>query len=281
MKIKAYYNLAKPGMVYGNLLTAIAGYLLASGLRLKWSQFIAMAIGTALVMGSACVLNNLADRDIDSLMERTQKRPSVNGDISYRQGLVFAVLMLASGMLLIVFKVNALCALIGLIGFVDYAFVYTYSKRKTYHATLIGSIAGAAPIVGGYVAYSGHITLAALIVGLMMFLWQMPHFYAIALFREDDYRKANIPVAPISKGHKFTKYSMVIYTIAFSLASFALYAYSNLNIFYLVVMAVLATLWLAINVKGLLVDKLEAWAKQSFLVSLIVMSVMSLVVAVR
>lgn len=281
MKIKYYYDLAKPGMVYGNLITAVAGYLLASSLRPKWIQFVAMAIGTALVMASACVLNNLADRDIDSLMERTQKRPSVNGDISFKNGLIFAIIMIVSGMLLILFMVNVLCALIGLIGFLDYAFIYTYSKRKTYHATLIGSIAGAAPIIGGYVAYSGHITLAALIIGLMMFFWQMPHFYAIALFRENDYRRANIPVAPIVKGHKFTKYSMLIYTLAFSMASFALYTYDNLSLIYLVVMCLLTGLWLIINVRGLLLDKLEAWSRQSFFVSLVVMMLMSLVVAFR
>lgn len=281
MSVKAYYNLAKPGIVYGNMLTALAGYLFACKFHPNWVSFIAMAIGISLVMGSACVFNNLADRDIDALMERTKKRAFVKGEVSFRSGVAYAILLGVAGFLLISVMVNLLCALIGLIGFIDYALAYTYSKRKTYHATLIGSIAGASPIVGGYVAYSGHLTSTALILGVMMLFWQMPHFYAIAIFREKDYRRAHIPVVSIVKGLKTTVMLMALYTLGFSAASLLLYFDASLNIFYLVVMIILAGVWLFVNLRGLIETKLEVWARKSFFTSLAVMVTMSLIVAVR
>ncbi len=280
-RVKDYYTLAKPGMVYGNLLTAIAGYLLASKLSLNWTQFIAMLAGTALIMGSACALNNLFDRDIDALMKRTHKRPSVSGAVSTKSGIIFVIVLALLGTVLLALFVNWLCVAVGLVGFIDYALIYTYSKRKTYHSTLIGSLAGAMPIIGGYVAYSDHLGVTAVIVGLMMLLWQMPHFYAIALFREADYRKAGIPLLPIVKGHAATTKAMVAYNLLFLIAVLSLYYYSKLGVAYVLVLGTVALAWLIYNLQGFKKISLASWARRSFTYSLLVMVIMSVMVAVR
>ena len=278
---KAYYRITKPGIVYGNLLTTIAGYLMASGLHIEVKSFAGAIVGFSLVIAAACTFNNLADRGIDEKMERTKSRPSVTGAISLRAGLVYGSVLLILGVACLVLLVNVTTLIIGLVGFTVYVGPYTYSKRKTDLATLIGSISGATPIVGGYTAFSGHFTLPALIIGMMMLVWQMPHFYAIAIYREKDYRQAKIPVLPITSGQKNTSYWMVFYSFLFLVMSVALYFYGPVGLIYLIVMASVGVLWLAFNAKGLFSKSLEAWARQDFRYSLIVLLIMSLMVAVR
>lgn len=280
-QLKAYYRIVKPGIIYGNLITAIAGYLLASKLSIKPSNFIAMMFGVSLVMGGACVFNNLYDRDIDKKMQRTQDRPTVNGQISTRSGILYALLLTIVGFSLLAVFINWLCAVIGAIGFLDYALVYTYFKRRTYHATLIGSVSGATPIVGGYVAYAGHLDLTALLIGLMMLLWQMPHFYTIALFRAKEYEKAKVPVLPLVKGHLVTVEAIIVYSVLFVLAVVALYFTASLHIYYLLLVGLAAVIWTMFNLRGINVKEIELWAKRSFHYSLAVMLLMSVGVALR
>ncbi len=279
--IKAYYELSKPGIIYGNILTAVAGYLLACRLHLHFSSFGGMVAGFMLVIGSACAFNNLADRDIDAKMTRTKNRPSVNGQISTKAGLVYASILAVTGFCLLFSLANPLTALIAAIGFIVYTTAYTYSKRKTHHSTLIGSISGATPIVGGYVAFSGHLDVAAIIIGIMMILWQMPHFYAIAIYRDEDYRRAGIPSLPVIAGKKTTGNYMVVYSLLFAIACILLYRYSNVGLTYLIVMLVVSTFWLGLNIAGLFTKTIEIWAKKSFHSSLIVMLVMSMAISFR
>ncbi len=280
MKIAAYYKLVKPGIIYGNLITGVAGYLLASGLKIYFASFISMAIGMSLVMGSACVVNNLMDRDIDSKMDRTKRRPSVSGEISRTSGAIYSATLAIIGFILIFVFVNKLCALVGLIGFIDYAVIYTYLKKRTYHATLIGSLAGAAPIVGGYVAYSDNFNLTALVIGIMMAVWQMPHFYAISIYREKDYRKAKIPVMSITSGKMITARWMVFYSFIFLISSVELYLIQPSRLFYLIVMSLVSMIWLGFNISGLKRPDI-AWARKSFFLSLMVMLVMSFMIAIN
>lgn len=278
---KDYYRLSKPGMVYGNLLTAAAGYFLASRLHLKLAQFVLMIVGTAFIMGAACALNNLADRDIDSVMERTRKRPSATGSLSFRSGLIFALVLALVGFLALLIGTNFICVAVGVFGFIDYSFIYTYSKRKTHHSTLIGSLAGSAPIIGGYVAYSGDLTTTALLAGSLMLFWQMPHFYAIALFRESDYKKARIPLLPIVKGRAYTIKAMLAYNVLFIASIFGLYFYARLSIIYLLVLGTAAILWLVYNLKGIKLEEYATWSRKSFAFSLILVMILSFSVALR
>ncbi len=278
---KDYFQLVKPGMVLGNLLPAAAGYFLASGLKFKLVSIVMTLVGIGLIMGAACAVNNLADRDIDAKMERTKGRPSASGVVGVSSGLVFVVLLLLIGFSLLLIWANALSMLIGAIGFIDYALVYTYLKRKSHHATLVGSIAGASPVVGAYAAFSGHITLAALVIGLMMLLWQMPHFYAISLYRGSDYRRAEVPVLPLVKGRKYTAKAMFIYSLLFSLSVVALYFVVNLSLAYLLIMGFVVAGWSIFNLKGLRLSDLDSWARRSFGYSLLVLTTMSFMVALR
>jgi len=281
MAIKKYYQLVKPGIVYGNSLTSVAGYLFASRLHFNWFLFVARIIGYALVIAAAGVINNLYDRDIDQQMARTKNRPSVNGDIDDTHGFIYGLILLIIGIVILILWTTSLCVLIASIGFIVYVSAYTISKRYTHYSTIIGSIAGATPIVGGYVAFSGHLTVAALILGLMMFIWQIPHFYAIAIFRKDDYAKAKVPVLSIVHGNKVTSLLMLIFSVLYLVASLSLYFQSKLSVFYLIIMSLIGLLWIVVNIRGVLIKAKLKWSRQSFFVSLIVVMVMSLMVALR
>ena len=183
-------------------MTTVAGFLLASKHDFNLSLFIFLIIGVSLVIGSACAFNNYLDRDIDHFMERTKKRALVAGTISDRRALTFATVIGLVGFLILVYHTNWLVVIIGLIGFVDYIVAYTYLKRHSVHATLVGSISGSMPIVAGYCAVTNQVDAAAILLFLVMTVWQMPHFYAIALRRKADYEKAGIPVFPIKAAYK-------------------------------------------------------------------------------
>jgi protoheme IX farnesyltransferase len=137
------------------------------------------------------------------------------------------------------------------------------------------------PIIGGYVAYSDHLNGAAVLIGLMMLLWQMPHFYAIALFREAEYRKANIPLLPIVKGHEATTRAMIIYNALFLISVISLYFYSKLSIAYILILGLSALAWLIYNLKGLKLESLKTWSRRSFAYSLAIVVVMSLMIALH
>lgn len=279
--MKDYYRLSKPGIIYGNMITAIAGYLLACSLHIKWLSFLGLVIGLSLVIGSACVFNNLYDRDIDAVMERTKKRPSVTGRISTRSGIIFGSLIGISGFTILGLFTNTLTLMVAALGFVVYVTAYTYSKRRTHWSTLIGSVSGATPIVAGYTAFSGRMDPAALIIGLMMLVWQMPHFYAIAIYRDKDYRAAGIPSLPVVAGKRVTGYFMVFFSLAFLIFSVLLYVYANVGLVYVLVMGSVSLFWLGLNISGSFAKSIDAWAKRSFRSSLMVMMIMSLAIGLR
>lgn len=279
--LKAYFQITKPGIILGNLLTTIAGYLFASGVHLKLASFIGILIGTYLVIAAACTFNNLADRKIDRQMERTAKRPSVTGAISLKAGLIYGSFLTIAGIIFLLILTNLLTVLIALVGFIVYVSAYTYSKRKTHLATLIGSISGATPIVGGCTAFSNHLGMAGLIIGLMMVVWQMPHFYAIAIFREKEYAQAKIPVLPITSGHQTTVRQMIFYSGLFLLLALSLYGFAPVGLAYLLVMGIVCLAWFGFNCRGLFLSKLTKWARQDFRYSLIVLLIMSLMLALH
>ena len=206
--IKAYYLLAKPGIIYGNALTAIGGYFLAAKGIFDLSLFLSMLFGLSFVIGSACVFNNIMDQGIDSKMARTKKRALVTKTIPEFHAVVYGSILGILGFLLLLCNTNVLTALIAFIGFIFYVIVYGIFKRKSVHGTVIGSISGAVPPVVGYCAVTNNLDLGAFLLFIILVIWQMPHFYAIAIFRRDDYVAASIPVLPIKKGLFQTKIQM-------------------------------------------------------------------------
>jgi len=266
--IKAYYRLAKPGIIYGNLLSALAGFLLASGRNFHPALLLAMVFGLASIIGASCVGNNVMDRRIDQLMARTRKRALVTGNISARNALLYCVLLYALGILILRIWVNLLTLNVALFGSFAYLLLYGLGKRKTVHGTLIGSISGAVPPVVGYTAVTGRLDVAALLLFLVLVFWQMPHFYAIALFRSEDYRAAGIPVLPVVTGVKATKIQIMCYIIAYAISTTLLTFYGYTGIIYLLGVLLISIYWFS---KGYTKYQLppEKWGRMMFGTSLI------------
>jgi protoheme IX farnesyltransferase len=270
---KEYYRLAKPGIIYGNLLTTVAAYLYASRWHIEAADFLATIFGLGLVIASACAFNNYLDRDIDKKMERTKGRALVTGAIAPRSALVFASASGLLGVALLILFVNALATLAALIGSLVYIILYGFSKRASDWGVIVGSVSGAVPIVVGYVAVTDRFDGAALILFLILALWQMPHFFAIATYRSPEYAAAGIPVLPLRKGMRATKVQIVLYIVAFLCAIAALTAFGYAGYSYLTVMGLVTLAWFALGVRGFRSDNDEKWARKLFFFSLIVLIV--------
>jgi protoheme IX farnesyltransferase len=155
---KSYYRLTKPGIIQANVMTAAAGFLFASTHHIDLKLLVATLAGTALIIASACVVNNYTDRGIDSKMARTKKRATVTGEISTKNTLLFATILGLLGIIILIKFANKWPLIIGLLAFIDYVILYGIAKRTTIHSTLVGTIAGSASIVAGYCAVTQHIS---------------------------------------------------------------------------------------------------------------------------
>ncbi len=281
--LKAYYNLAKPGIVYGNAVTAAAGFFLASKGGVNFFLLVAMLVGLSLAIASSCVLNNVWDADIDAKMDRTQARAMAAGTISKTSAVIFGAVLGALGAAILLLYTNLLALGAALLGVFFYLALYTPLKRKTVHATLVGAVAGATPPVAGYVAVAGKLDTAALLLFLILIFWQMPHFYAIAVRRLEDYRKAEVPVLPVERGIAAAKVQMLVYIAAFILAAAAFTYFKYTGYVYLVAVVAAGVYWLWITAKGFpardATDSSKVWAKKVFESSLIVLVLFSVLVA--
>lgn len=268
--LSAYYRLAKPGIVYGNLLPAVAAFLYASRFSFHPLALCALVLGLGAIIAAACVFNNYFDRGIDRAMARTRARPLAAGTIGTRAALGYGSALLGSGCAVLA-PLGAMPLALALFGFVTYAFVYTFSKPKTHWATVIGSVPGSVPVTVGYAAASGGIDGTALLLFFILVLWQMPHFYAIALYRLEEYAAAGIPVLPLKRGARPTKRRIVAYILAFVAASAALTATGAEGYAYLVVMIAVGGAWFAKALCGFSAPDDAAWGRSVFLFSLIVL----------
>jgi protoheme IX farnesyltransferase len=277
--LRRYYYLTKPGIIYGNALTAAAGFLLAADWHIDWFRFVGLLLGMSLVIGAACVCNNYLDRNIDQKMERTSRRALVSGKVSVRAALIYAVVLFTVGQGLLLCYTNWLTVMIGLIAFIDYVALYGWAKRHSPYGTLIGTISGSAPITAGYTAVTGHFDTGALLLFLLMVCWQMSHFYAIALYRFKDYKAAGLPVMPVAKGAHRTKVEIIAYILAFEIVAVLLTLFHYTGLIYLVVMVGIGAVWLLRGLRGFRAKDNAAWGKQMFLFSLIVVLVLSVMTA--
>ena len=222
-RIKNYLLVAKPGIVFGNLISAAAGFFLASKGRVDGVALPATLIGISLVVASGCVFNNCVDRKIDRKMIRTRNRALAKGLISLKIAVSYATILGIAGMALLCAATNLLAVVIVLAGLVIYVGVYSlYMKRNSVYSALIGSLAGATPPLAGYCAVTGRFDMGAVILLSIFSLWQMPHCYAIAVFRFDDYTAAAIPVLPVKQGTAAAKKHIVGYILAFMAATLML-----------------------------------------------------------
>jgi protoheme IX farnesyltransferase len=279
--VTRYYSLTKPGVLYGNALTAAAGFLLAGVGSFNLGLFLALFIGTTLVIASACVLNNVLDRDIDTVMERTRNRATVTGRVAARNAVIFSILLGVVGMAVLVAWTNWLVVTVGLGGFLVYVVLYgMLSKRMSIHGTLVGSISGAAPILAGYVAVTGAIDAGAIVAFLAVFFWQMPEFYSIAIYRRAEYARAGIPVISVVRGVTNTTIQILVYTVAFVIVTLLLPAFGYVGIVYTVVMGGLGVWWIILGLRGIGASDAVGWSRKMFRFSLVMILALCLMVSV-
>ncbi|MCO6508776.1 MAG: heme o synthase [Snodgrassella sp.] len=280
--IKPYLQVTKPGIIVGNLISVVGGFLLAAKGSINDSLLILTLLGVSLVVASGCAFNNLIDRDIDPKMERTKNRVLVRGLASARVTFVLATILGITGFAVLYFGANPLAMWLSVMGFVVYVGVYSlYMKRHSVYGTLIGSLSGAAPPVIGYCAVSNNFDAGALILLAIFSLWQMPHSYAIAIYRFKDYQAANIPVLPVVKGIAVAKHHITFYIIAFMFATLMLSIGGYAGYKYLVVAAAVSVWWLCMALSGYKAQNNDRiWARKLFVFSIIAITTLSIMMSV-
>lgn len=277
---KTYAMLTKPGIIFGNAITAIAGFFLASKGTVHAGLFFAALIGLSLVIASACVWNNYMDRAMDEKMARTRDRALVQGLIPLQNALGFGLAVGLVGIGILALFTNLLTVILAACGFFTYVVLYGISKYKTSLGTLIGSVSGAIPPVVGYTAVTNVLDLGALLLFLLVVFWQMPHFYAIAIYRLEDYTAAGIPVLPVLKGNYTAKVHSLLYVIAFAITSLLLTFCGYTGYSYLAVSTLISAAWLWLSIKGFSCDNDRLWARKMFLLSLVAIMALSIMISV-
>lgn len=250
------------------------GFALAARGSYPIHTLIATLLGLGAVVGAGCVLNNWIDRKADEKMERTKKRALVEGVIPVIGALVFSLILLTLGLLDLTLFANPLTAVVALIGFFVYVMWYTFAKYITTFGTLIGSIAGAVPPVVGYTALANRLDLGALLLFLIVVSWQMPHFFAISMFRIGEYKAASIPVMPLVQGSYRTKIHMCLWTLVFIAVTTLLTPMGFTNLTYMVGALALGVAWFAICLQGFKVTSDKVWARKMFRFSLVVITLL-------
>jgi heme o synthase len=278
-RLSLYYNLTKPGIIRGNLLAATAGFLLASGTDIDFWLLLAMWAGTSLVIASGCVFNNYLDQGIDKKMERTKKRALITGEISARAALVYGTVLGLAGLAVLALWVNWLTVGLGVLGLFFYVVVYGIAKRRSVLGTVVGSISGALPPAAGYTAVSNQLDAGALLLFLVLVCWQMPHFYAIAMFRHKEYAAAGLPVLPVVKGMHAAKIQIMWYIVAFIGAAMLLPLYGYVGPAYVFAVGLIGLAWLAKGWAGFAAADDVKWARGMFFFSLSVLLVFCISIA--
>ncbi|WP_430786172.1 heme o synthase [Virgibacillus flavescens] len=274
--------LIKIGIVNSNLITTFAGFWLAlyftnATFINNWDVFLLTMIGTAFVIAGGCILNNWYDRDIDPVMSRTKTRPTVTGTIALNHVLILGIATTGIGLtLLLLTTVQA--AVLGFFGWFTYVVLYTmWSKRRYTLNTVVGSFSGAVPPLIGWAAIDPNLHIAAIVLFLIMFIWQTPHFLALAMKKCDEYKNAGIPMLPVVHGFEFTKRQMVVYTACLLPLPFYL---SELGTTFIVIATLLNVGWLTLGISGFFMKNDLKWANLMFIYSLNYLTILFLMMVV-
>lgn len=271
----------KPGIILGNLVTAGCAFLLASHGRVDIALLLATVAGIGLVIASACVLNNCIDRDMDRRMPRTCDRPLAAGRMLPASALCYAALLGVVGMTTLLYAANGLVSAIVAVGFIVYVCLYSlWLKPASHQAPLIGSLAGAAPPLAGYCAAGNSFDAGAMILLAMFVLWQMPHFYAISVYRRDEYAAANVPVLPLRFGAAAAKRRIMLYVPGFLAAAMALELAGYAGRHYLTAALLSGGAWLLMAWLAWDSSDNRRWGKRLFVCSIAVIMLLSLMMAI-
>jgi heme o synthase len=217
---RQYYVLTKPRVVQLIVFCAVIGMLLAEPGWPDWTRVVVAAAGIWLVAAAAAAFNCLIEQRIDARMARTAWRPTARGELTNAQTLAFSTLLCAAGCAILWWQVNALTMALTLATFVGYAVVYTVLlKPATPQNIVIGGASGAMPPLLGWAAMRGDVGAEAWLLVLIIFVWTPPHFWALALYRADDYARAGLPMLPVTHGNAFTRLQILLYTLVLFAAS--------------------------------------------------------------
>jgi len=241
-----YWALTKPRVTQLAVFCAVIGMFLSSPDLPPWQTVIAATIGIWLLAGAAFAINCLVEREIDSRMARTARRPLARGEITVPQTLVFSGIIGGAGMWVLFTLVNPLTMWLTFATFVGYAVIYTMIlKPATPQNIVIGGLSGAMPPALGWAAIANDVPMQAWILVLIIFIWTPPHFWSLALYRRDDYAKSGLPMLPVTHGLRFTQFHVFLYTIALVATSMLPYAVRMSGLIYLVSAALLGAIFLA------------------------------------
>lgn len=264
-----YLELCKPKVVSLIVFTAIVGMFLATPTMVPWDILIFGTIGIGMAAASAAAINHVVDHKIDTVMARTKKRPLPEGKVSTLNAIIFAWFLGTISMGILAFLVNPLTAGLTAASLIGYAFIYTmYLKRATPQNIVIGGAAGAAPPVLGWTAVTGTLDPNSLLLFLIIFAWTPPHFWALAIYRREDYAKVDMPMLPVTHGVEFTRLHILLYTILMVIVSLLPYLVGMSGMFYLAGAVILGIgfLYYAIRMQY---DHADRLAMQTFSYSLI------------
>lgn len=270
-----YVTLTKPRIILLLLITEYCAMVVAAHGLPPFMPSLLAVVGLAISAGGAHAVNMWYDRDIDGKMHRTSDRPIPSGRIPAVRSLWLGIILEGLSLLLLWAGVNPLTALLSLGGFLYYVVIYTFwLKRRTPQNIVIGGGAGAFPPLIGWSAVTGHLGIAAFLMFLIIFLWTPPHFWSLALFRQQDYRSAGVPMMPVARGPRVTKVQSVIYALLLLPAAVALYLTGSVGIVFLVV-ALAAGAFFALGTVRLLAepDGEVVWARRTFGFSLLYLTV--------
>ena len=243
--LRSYYELCKPNVVYMMLICAFVGMLLAEESVSSFGYLFVSLTGIAFCAASAAAVNQVIDRNTDASMTRTDQRPLPQGELSPTHASLFALIIGILGALILYLYVNTLTMILTLSSLVGYAFIYTiYLKRATPQNIVIGGLAGAAPPLLGWSSITNTIDPYALLLVLIIFVWTPPHFWALAIYRKDEYAKESIPMLPVTHGVAFTKLQIVLYTIILFIVSVLPYVVLMSGEIYLFSALILSTIFL-------------------------------------
>ena len=248
--LRSYYVLCKPNVVYMMLICALVGMLLAEESVTSVTNIVVALIGIALCSGSAAAINQVIDRKADAAMTRTDQRPLPQGELSATHASSFAFVIGVAGALVLYLYINTLTMILTIASLIGYAFIYTvYLKRATPQNIVIGGLAGAAPPLLGWAAISNTIDPYALLLVLIIFVWTPPHFWALAIYRKDEYAKESIPMLPVTHGVAFTKLQIVLYTIILFIVSILPYIVLMSGGVYLISAVILSSMFMYYSIK--------------------------------
>ena len=273
-KLSAYAELTKPRITFLVVLTAAAGFCMGSATGIDYARLLNMSIGIALLSSGLATLNQYIERDLDRLMRRTQARPLPAGKLLPAEAAVFGILLSVVATAYLAILINPLSALLGVATLASYLFVYTLLKTKTTLSTVLGAFPGAMPPFIGWVAASGSVTVEAWVLFAILFLWQFPHFLAIAWMYRDDYARAGIKMLPVVEPDgKVTGQQIISYTLLLVPVSLLPAVTGMAGPIYLVGAAVLGVGFLYFSARAALVR--TTWqARQLLLASVIYLPIL-------